>query len=289
MRTVKIAFYGYAHGGHVSNMDAFLSRWWFLTDHYLFIEVGLDFNPDIVYFTGKWKQPIPSVDTGATRVFVTGENIRPDFSKHEYAFTFDRNPHQHHFRLPEWIHWLWSVGIPPENLIRSEHEKVPEKKRFCLFVQKNPNRLREDFVQRLSKYKPVDCLGERLNTTGYTIPFRQISGKIFEVMRDYKFVVAFDNESYPGYNVRLANPLVSRSIPIYWGDPLIDQDFNERCFVHVRNEKDIDRAIGQIKVMDRDDDMYHRMWAEPYYIGNVLPKHADRKFLTNFWHKIIGA
>lgn len=289
MKVVDIAFYGFVHGGHVPSMDAFLARWWFLTDHYTFNEVPMEGEPDIVYFTGQWHQPLPHIKIDAQRVFVTGENIKPDWDKHEWAFTFERSvKNERHFRMPEWVHWLWSVGIPPETLIRSEHEKMDKKDKFCLFVQRNPVHWREQFVQELSRYKPVDCLGPRLNNKGFTIPFRQTNGKIFEVMRDYKFVIVFENESYPGYNVRMGNPMVSRCIPIYWGDPLIEYDFNHRSFIHVKGPNDMERAINHITLLDQNDGLYNRKWAEPYYIGNALPNYANREKLLKQWQKILG-
>jgi hypothetical protein len=51
-------------------------------------------------------------------------------------------------------------------------------------------------------------------------------------LRAYKFVVAFENSSAPGYNTeKLTHAIEADSMPIYWGDPEIGRSFNPGRFI----------------------------------------------------------
>ena len=55
-------------------------------------------------------------------------------------------------------------------------------------------------------------------------------------MRDYKFVIAFENSSFPGYNTeKLTHAIEADSLPIYWGDPQIGRSYNVRRFVNAHD------------------------------------------------------
>src|SRR5262249_2370957 len=46
-------------------------------------------------------------------------------------------------------------------------------------------------------------------------------------LRNYKFVIAFENSSHPGYNTeKLTHAIEADCVPIYWGDPEIGRSFN---------------------------------------------------------------
>lgn len=50
----------------------------------------------------------------------------------------------------------------------------------------------------------------------------------------YKFTVAFENSSAPGYHTeKILDPMLVGSIPIYWGDREIESVFNPASFIHV--------------------------------------------------------
>ena len=62
--------------------------------------------------------------------------------------------------------------------------------------------------------------GRVLNTLGHRVADKQA------FLRDYKFTIAFENESHPGYTTeKIVEPMLADSIPIYWGDPLVGTDF----------------------------------------------------------------
>jgi len=110
-----------------------------------------------------------------------------------------------------------------------------KKKRFCAFVYSNRVSFREQFFLELSKYKTVDAPGLSMNNMPSFDPEpgkRDWDAKI-RFLTNYKFVIAFENDCYPGYNTeKIRHPIMAHSIPIYWGDPLVHQEFNTRSFVN---------------------------------------------------------
>ena len=51
-------------------------------------------------------------------------------------------------------------------------------------------------------------------------------------------------------------PLAAYSVPIYYGDPLVTNDFTADCMVRIRDAQDIDRAIDEIISLDNDNAAY---------------------------------
>ena len=57
-----------------------------------------------------------------------------------------------------------------------------------------------------------------------------------EFLRAYKFVVAFENSSAPGYNTeKLTHAIEADAMPIYWGDPEIGRSFNTGRFINAHD------------------------------------------------------
>jgi hypothetical protein len=103
------------------------------------------------------------------------------------------------------------------------------KQKFCCMVVSNAHaKERIRFFEQLSKYKKVDSGGRFLNNIG-----RSIDEKM-EFIKDYRFVISFENSSSPGYTTeKLIEPMLVNSVPIYWGDPEVGRYFNTKIFVNV--------------------------------------------------------
>ena len=72
----------------------------YLFDHFEFIPSA---EPDFILF-GDSPGELPPGD--AVRIFYTGENVRPDFSACDWAFSFDYDEelrHPRHLRLPNYV------------------------------------------------------------------------------------------------------------------------------------------------------------------------------------------
>ncbi len=233
-------------------------------------------NPDyLICFV--WGPP-PRDFRGIT-ICYTGENVRPDLSTFDYAISFDWLEHPCHFRMPLYRTYFDPLELTrpkdPEQILRS-------KSRFCNFVVSNGGcQKRNRFFHKLSRYKLVDSGGRYLNNLGAPI------GNKRQFLLDYKFTLAFENASYPGYTTeKLAEPMWSNSLPIYWGNPCVERDFNPRSFINLHDFADEDAALEWIIKVDRDDELYMSYFREPYFANNTPPACVTDENIVAFFAKI---
>lgn len=186
------------------------------------------------------------------KIYYTGENDVPNFNLYDYAISFhDLNFGIRHLRFPLFIMYNGFENLDGSKTI------TPDlcNRKFCNFVYSNGNTvdpIRDYFFQELSKYKKIDSGGRHLNNIGGN----GVPNKL-EFIKDYKFTIAFENSSVLGYTTeKIMEPMVVNSIPIYWGNPNIDKDFNSSSFILVKDKEDIDRAINEIIYLDQNDDAY---------------------------------
>lgn len=220
-----------------------------------------------------------------TKIFYTSENVRPNFRECDYAFTFDYLDNPNHYRLPFYGIYAKKFGLPfvgvdeVHPLVRGEDfnpEKIlSEKTRFCNFVYGNRHaQNREEFFQNLCKYKKVDSAGTRLNNVGYKVtPYDKL-----DFIQHYKFSIAFENTSYPGYTTeKIFQPMLVNSMPIYWGNPLIHREFNTKSFLNSHDFDSEEELIEKIIELDRNDDLYLEYLRQPYFVNNQVNQFVDPK------------
>ena len=215
------------------------------------------------------------------RIFYTAENWPPDWHSTDWGFTFEHTDHPRHFRLPHW-----PLYVDPARLVKPPgHDPdavLARKTKFCAFLVSNPlGRMRNEFFRRLSKYKPVDSGGKVFNTLGYRVADK------YAFLSDYKFTIAFENESYPGYTTeKVADPMLADSIPIYWGDPLVGRDFDTRSFLSAHDSGSLDDLVDRVIAVDRDPRLHRRLLAQPWFPGNRVPRCADAEAILDQFARI---
>lgn len=215
------------------------------------------------------------------RIFYTGENIRPDFTICDYSISFDYEYYEgRNFRFPLYA----LLGDVNKLLIPKDPQKIlSEKTKFCNFVYSN-NKVteRNQFFQLLSKYKRIDSGGTLFNNIG-----KKINNK-HDFIKDYKFTIAFENSSYPGYtSEKIFDAMLVNSVPIYWGNPNIDTDFNTSSFINVHEYASFEEVIERIIEVDKNDDLYLEYLKQPYFKDNKLNEYVQEDKLLDFFAKII--
>jgi alpha(1,3/1,4) fucosyltransferase len=203
------------------------------------------------------------------RIFFTGENVRPNFTECDYAFSFDFCEHPDHVRMPLWR--MASRWRPLESKQNFDPRKVlAEKTKFCNFIYSNkycPTRNR--FFRMLSKYKRVDSAGRVFNNIGGKLGGR-IADKL-EYLGPYKFTIAFENESYRGYTTeKIYHAMIANSLPIYWGNPRVDVDFNPASFLNYWEYGSLNALLERVIEVDQDDDLYCQYLRQPWYPENAI-------------------
>ncbi len=77
--------------------------------------------------------------------------------------------------------------------------------------------------------------------------------------------------------------MLVNSLPIYWGNPLVDRDFNTNSFLNYFDFKNENELIEKIIEIDQNDDLYIDYMQQPYFIDNrvnhfIDPKNILRQF-----------
>lgn len=208
------------------------------------------------------------------KIFFTGENIRPNFEECNYSISFDFDDYDgRNIRIPLWYWYIdwFNVGsydnpdylIPVKYLYEPNEFSNKEKINFCSAVYSNPVGIRNDFVNRLSYYKKVDCFGKihEFNKLQDGEKYKM------DVISNYKFNICFENSSYSGYYTeKLLQAKIAGCVPIYYSDKKVYEDFNKDCFLSYNN---IDELIEKIVDLDNDDLLYNEIKNQPLFLKEV--------------------
>lgn len=222
-------------------------------------------KPDYVVFdngtTGKCFQ------YDCIRILMIGENLRPDFNLFDYACGFDYmefGDRYLHYPLYCDVHFKPELQLALKKHTYSD-EYYLKKQGFCNFVVSNGtdvNPIREDFFEELNKYRKVDSAGRYLNNmpNGWRVPEEEAAA----FRKKYKFSLAFENSAYPGYTTeKIIRAFSGDTIPIYWGDPSVTENFNSKAFVNISGYQDFERALNQIREIDSNPELFLEMVKQP--------------------------
>ncbi|MCW3111771.1 MAG: hypothetical protein JWR18_167 [Segetibacter sp.] len=214
------------------------------------------------------------------RICFTGENTRPDFTRSDFHIGFDFNDSPNYLR---WPLYLMGRYIPEYLLEKKDPDAIcAQKKRFCSFVVSNDSaKERIALFYKLSEYKNVDSGGKFLNNIG-----GPVSDKL-EFLRGSKFNVAFENESYPGYvTEKIFDAFLTNCIPIYWGSPRIEEDFNKKAFLNMHRYKTYEELVEYIQYLDENDEAYKAILRESAFPANEIPERFRVEKFVDFFQYI---
>jgi GR25 family glycosyltransferase involved in LPS biosynthesis len=238
-------------------------------------------SPDILFFGpfgDVWKS-YPDIP----KVHFTGENSPPISSTNvvlNLGFPHLDMTDDGYLRFPLWMLEIDWFGADPERIRNPKPipidrctkvfpEELERKKKFCAFVVSNPNNpLRNAAFHWLSAYKQVDSAGALFNNVGPILAAGPGGGggelKKHEFLKDYKFALTFENSSDPGYcTEKLLHAKASGCIPIYWGDPKVNRDFDTKGFLHVQEVSSPGELIEAVRKIDEDEEEYKKMFNVP--------------------------
>jgi hypothetical protein len=188
-------------------------------------------DPDLVLY-GPYAGAPPAARRGL-RVFIGCENVRPLMNECDWAFGV---AHEEVLKHPRYMRIVrWGVGKSYRQEPKDWSQVLAAKTKFCMFLFAHRVPFRESFFTALSRYKPIDAPGRSMNNMPPIDagPSSATWQNKIDVLRGYKFVIAFENSTMPGYNTeKLTHPIEADSMPIYWGDPQIGRSFNEARFIN---------------------------------------------------------
>jgi len=242
-------------------------------------DVELSKNPDYIFFSvfGNQHRKFKCI-----KIFYTGENFPPPLDYCDWSFSFDYLDDVRNYRFPFYL--------LDDAYYELEREKVIDEsmanRKFCNFVASNSNsQERNDFVNKLSKYKKVDCGGQWMNNIGYIVTDKK------KFQSEYKFSVAFENSSYryqhPGYTTeKIKDPMTVNSMPLYWGNPVVNREFNSQSFVNFYDFHSTEDMIEYIIELDKNNQKYLELLKKPWFLNSHIPEENNKENIKLFLFKI---
>lgn len=234
-----------------------------------------DENPDLLIFL---PFGFEHLRYRCRKLFVTGENVAPDFNICDHAFSFHYLDDVRNYRFPLG---LWGEIRPAVH--QNPEQELSRKTKFCNFVYSNPScQTRNGVFEQLSKYKQVDSGGRCMNNLG----FRVEDKRAFQ--SQYKFSFAFENCASIGYtSEKLRDAFAARTLPLYWGNPLVGNDFNANAFLDYSNYPNVNAMVEHIIELDNNDNLYLEFTKQPCYPDGVFPSAATPEKLLDQLETIV--
>ena len=249
--------------------------------------VGMEFSAscaaDIVIF-GPFGNSWESIDKKIPKIHFTGENTGP-VEREDVVLNLgfrhmDMNEGKY-LRLPLWmleINWFNADAeriqnpkpLPIDRCCRVFPEEIARKTKFCAFVVTNPcQAMRNQAFQWLhGGYKAVDSAGRLYNNMGDGL-FAGLGGgggelRKHEFLKDYKFCLAYENAEAPGYTTeKWLHAKAAGCIPVYWGDPKVERDFDMDGCIDARDLKTPGELISAVRAVDTDASLWLKKMSRP--------------------------
>jgi len=233
-------------------------------------------NPDVVFhsiFNGQ--RDIKKYK--CKRVLFLGENWRPKQFSPDYSISFDPTDDTN-FRLPLWQAYILLNPAYLDSLLnRVNHTEFD---RFASFTVSNgANFIRNGMFNQLSQYKTVYSYG-RYSTNNYELQnlsqgkyWRDAKNEFFNKFK-HKFAITYENTKYPYYcTEKLMDGFLAGSLPIYWGDPNVNEDWNENAFINMNNyNSNWNFGLEFIKEIDKNENKFLEIYNQPIFTNEQKDK-----------------
>lgn len=202
---LKIAFTDFWPGFEWRETEPFR----FLSEHYEFEESN---KPELLICSAFGAEHLRYK---CHKLFFTGECVKPPWPVIDYAFSFEET-NGRNLQLPQFSWDSYLFWRPKKHRIDLASYRNQEKTKFCNFIYSNQAaHERKNFCQQLTNYKHVDCPGQVLNNMPANglwrrwrkEPRKHAAVRKLDVIQDYKFTIAFENQSSLNYTTeKILNP-----------------------------------------------------------------------------------
>ena len=246
-------------------------------------EIILDSNnPDYLIYNVYGCHHLEKKYDKSIKIAYYTENQLPDFNIADYAVGQAHiNYLDRYLRIP-YFAILRNKRFKNRrmNLIRQYALKNPRKK-FCAALISNNStfaNFRLKFINILNKYKKVDMGGKHNNNAGL------IKNKILFLSK-YKFSIAMENSEGDGYiSEKIIDSFESGTIPIYYGNYMLDEYINPNSYILIRGEKDINEKIKLIKKIDNNNNLYKKILKEKVFTDEKFKEKIDNQRIEFLIH-----
>jgi hypothetical protein len=92
-----------------------------------------------------------------------------------------------------------------------------------------------------------------------------------------------ENSEGDGYlTEKIIDSFESGTIPIYYGDYMVEEYINPKAYILIRNKKDLKKKIEYIKKLDNNDKLYKKILNENLLINDYNKNIIDNNFYDFF-------
>ncbi len=92
-----------------------------------------------------------------------------------------------------------------------------------------------------------------------------------------------ENTEAEGYlSEKIIDSFLSGTIPIYYGDYMVDEFINPESYILIRGEKDIKEKIEYIKEIDNNDELYKKIIGKKILLSNEYTNRIAKEFIVFF-------
>ena len=272
-----------------------------------FCDLAPDWDPNDNYFTrvlrdGGWQVEVVTtpaaqpeyviccgfgksyLDYSCARIQYSGEDSWPDLNVFDYAIGFPLLEYgDRYLRLPLYaMRESWAPALAKHTLPDSE---FLGRKKFCNFVVSNDySAERNAFFEAFSARRQIDSGGGYRNNIGGPVKDK------LAFQRQYKFSIAFENSRDPGYvTEKIVDAFAAGTVPIYWGDPLVKQEFNPKSFLCADDYPSHAALIDAVEALDKDDAAYLELCRAPILApGCRAEQYRDGSLCLHFLENIFN-
>lgn len=276
MKTIRIAYAGFDSNDEQSMRNRKQTK---LLEKHFNVEIDTK-NPEYLFCTDNI---LEAIKYDCVRIEIIGENVFPDFNIFDYAIGLNYIDFgDRYIRYPFYLNEKELVELALKKHTYDD-EYYLSKKKFCNFIVSNgnhANHVREHFFERLNEYKHVDSAGRYMNN----MPNGETVGDKLAFQKQYRYSIAFENSMAAGYTTeKILHAYAASTIPIYWGDPEVLKDFNEKSMIRIADEADFDKAIKLIDELEKDESKYLSYMKEPMLCANSkIPVMNQEDYLEEF-------
>ena len=224
------------------------------------------------------------------------------YGRCDFALTHEIMEDSRHYRFPYWLYHIdWfdkgnyggepNLLIPLDQIGNNEYYNTPKTK-FCAHIVSNPVEKRREIHKKLSEYKQVDGYGNCFGSGVSMNTFNGVNGPWEEeklsILKDYRFSICFEQKLRAGYHSeKLFHAKVAGTVPIYWGDKSVNDDFNKKCFINLVDYDSIDDLVEYVKYVDSNEDVYQSYANEPLFVDNVIPDRFRPESVLKFFQETV--
>ena len=211
-------------------------------------------KPDYLLYNAFGSEHLNPKYNNSIKIAIFTENIIPDFIEVDYAIG-----HYHINYLDRYFKYNIFFWRDINNFYTSRNKALnsPKRLKFCAALISNnisTDGFRLEFINELSKYKKVDMGGAIGNNIR-----ESINDKI-KFFSSYKFSIAMENSNGDGYiSEKIVDSFLAGTIPIYYGDYMVDEYINPKTYILIKGEKDLNKKIEYIKEIDNNDELYKKL------------------------------